>query len=86
MRLLSRMFGRRRPTYHTACAGCDRLGQLVRTKDVSGLIELLKGDRRHLSETAASLVYLTGRDFGTDAAAWKSWCRKQKQLPEASVN
>jgi hypothetical protein len=87
MSLLSRWFHRpSAPTYHSGCSGCDELGSFVRAKDVAGLIDVLKTDRRHQSEAAASLAYLTGRDFGTDPAAWKSWCRKQKNLAAAEFN
>ena len=84
MRLLSRWFRRpSAPAYHPDCPACVELDALVRSKDVAGLIDALKADRRHQTVAAASLAYLTGRDFGTDAAAWKSWGRQQKSLAAA---
>jgi len=81
MRLFSRLFGRRkRPAYHPSCPDCEVLGRLVKAKDLAGLIDVLKTDRSHARETTASLSYLTGRDFGNDPAAWKSWGRRQESL------
>jgi hypothetical protein len=86
MRLLSRWLRRPgRPVYHQSCPGCTELGVLVQSEDVAGLIDVLKTDRRHQTEALASLRYVTGRDFGTDPAAWKSWCRKQKTLDGAAA-
>jgi len=85
MRLLSRVFGRRRPVYHPSCPDCDVLDRLVLAYDTAKLIDMLKTDRRHARIVAASLAYLTGQDFGSDAAAWKSWCRQQKSLSVTTI-
>lgn len=87
MRLLSRWFRRSsRPVYHRGCPGCVELAALVQIEDVAGLIDVLKTDRRHQGEAAASLAYVTGRDFGADAAAWKSWSRKQRGLAATAAD
>jgi hypothetical protein len=86
MRLLSRWFRRPgAPTYHPGCPECAGLDALVQSKDVAGLIDVLKTDRRHQSEAAASLAYLTGHDIGRDPASWKSWSRNQKSRADAAV-
>ena len=52
----------------------ERLRELKRSKDIGGLIALLKeSDRHHKNAVAEALKEVTGRDLGTKARIWQRW-------------
>lgn len=80
MRLLSWLYRKRHGRHGASCPDCEKLLRLRKEKDVAGLIEFLHNSGPdHRPDAMATLVAVTGKEFGDDPKVWRGWWRKQTE-------